>query len=77
MLATEIDFLDLGIVLDLLGGPLLQDASIMHHRHALRDPQRDVEIVLDDDVADVGRQRGENVPTARPATGRPPARRTG
>ena len=42
------------------GVPFLEDAAVVHHRHPLGHAQRHVEIVLDDDVADVGRQRVED-----------------
>ena len=38
----------------------------MHHRHALRDPERHIEVVLDDDVADVRRQRREDIDEVAP-----------
>ena len=53
MPASEIDRLDLGVVLDLVRRAVLEDAAVVHHRHALGDPQRHVEVVLDDDIADV------------------------
>ncbi len=38
----------------------LEDAAVVHHRDALDDAQRHVHVVLDDDVADMGGQRGED-----------------
>src|SRR4029079_5251124 len=56
MLASEIDVLYLAIVLDLLRCSLLEDAAVVHDGNALDYPQRYIEIVLDDDVADMGWQ---------------------
>src|SRR5258708_33887018 len=60
MRRSEIDGLNLFVVFDLLRSALLEDAPVMHHRHVARNPQRDVEIVLDDDVADMRRQHIED-----------------
>src|SRR5260370_558644 len=57
MSLPEVDGLDLGVVLDLLGRALLEDAPVVHHRHMERDAQSDVEIVLDEYIA-YGRGEG-------------------
>ena len=78
--APEIDVLNLGVGLDLVGRAFLEDPAVVHHRDVVRDPQRHVEVVLDDDVADMVRQRrsgSRSVRAARWATGPPPVRRTG
>ena len=61
MAASEIKLLHFGIGLDLLRRAFLEDAAIVHHRHALDDAQRDVHVVLDDDVADMRGQRGQDL----------------
>ncbi len=53
----QVDRLHLGVVLDLVRRAFLEDAAVVHDGHALDHAQRDVEIVLDEDVADVGGQR--------------------
>jgi hypothetical protein len=58
--ASEIKLLDLGIGLDFLRRPFLEDAAIVHHRHALDDAQRHIHVVLDDDVADMAGQRRQD-----------------
>ena len=73
--ASEIDRLDLVVVLDLLGAPSLKIAAIVHHRHISRDSQCDIEIVFDDDVADMRRQRVENRDQFAPLGGRQSGRR--
>src|SRR6516162_9899187 len=60
MFRPEIDGLDFFVVLDVLRSALFEDAGVVHNRHVGGDAQGDVEIVLDDDVADMGRQRVEN-----------------
>ncbi len=60
MTAAQIQFLHLGIGLDLVRRAFLEDAAVVHHRHALDDAQRDVHVVLDDDVADMGGKRGQD-----------------
>ena len=60
MPGSEIDRLNLLVVLDLVRRAFLEDAAVVHHRHIGRHPERDVEIVLDDDVADMRRQRVED-----------------
>src|SRR5258708_2999303 len=57
MLAAHVDRLDLGIVLDLVGRAVLQQATIVQDRDPLDDAQRDVEIVLDQHIAHMGRKR--------------------
>src|ERR1700733_14391243 len=55
---SEIDRLNLFVVLDFARRAFLEDAAVVHHRHIRGDFERDVEIVLDDDVSDM---RGERV----------------
>ena len=55
---SEIDRLNLFVVLDLAWRAFLEDAAVVHHRHIRGHLERDVEIVLDDDVSDM---RGERV----------------
>ena len=57
MAASQIDLLHLRVVLDLLRRALLEQPAVVHHRDIVGDAQRDVEVVLDDDVADMARQR--------------------
>ena len=45
----EIQFLNLGIVLDLFGRALLEDAPVVHHGDPLGDAQRDIHVVFDQD----------------------------
>ncbi|WP_192181716.1 hypothetical protein [Mesorhizobium amorphae] len=45
---------------DLLRRAFLEQAAIVHHRDILRHTQRDIEIVFDDDVADMLGQRVED-----------------
>ena len=59
--------LHLGVGLDLLRLAFLEDAAVVHHRHALDHAQRDVHVVLDDDIADVRRQRGRGSRSTRAA----------
>ena len=47
----------------------------MHHRHALDDAQRNIHVVLDDDVADMRRQRGQDLDQLEPLGRRQPGRR--
>ena len=47
----------------------------MHHRHALDHAQRDIHVVLDDDVADMRRQRGQDLDQLEPLGRREPCRR--
>jgi hypothetical protein len=61
MPASKVKLLNLGIVLDFLGSPFLEDPAIVHHRDTFDDAQSDIHIVLDDDVADVTRQRGQDM----------------
>src|SRR3984957_13355336 len=75
MPASKVEFLNLGIGLDLLGRAFLKDPAIVHHRHALDHAQRDVHVVLDDDVADMRWQRGEDVDELSPFRRRKPSRR--
>src|ERR1700751_3968461 len=57
---SEIDRLNLVVVLDLLRAPFLENPTVVHDRYMGGDPQRDIEVVLDDDIADVSRQGLEN-----------------
>ena len=70
MAASEVEFLDLRIVLDLVREPFFEDAAVVHHRHPLGDAQGDVHIVLDDHVADVIRQPGQDFDQLAPLGGR-------
>src|ERR1700677_3650680 len=60
MRASKIKLLNLWDGFDLRGRAFLEDAAVVHHRDAFDDAQRDVHVVLDDDVADMGRERGED-----------------
>ena len=60
MAASEVEFLHLGIGLDLVRLAFLEDAAVVHHRHGLGHPQRDIHVVFDDDEADMGRQIGQD-----------------
>ena len=60
MAASEIKLLHFRIRLDFPRRAFLEDAAVVHHRHALDDAERDIHVVLDDDVADMARQRGED-----------------
>src|SRR5690242_15245520 len=60
MLASEIDFLHLGVALDFLGRAFLENAPVIHDRDALNDAERDIEIVFDDDVAHVRWERAQD-----------------
>ena len=62
----EIDGLHRGIVLDLLRRAFFENPSIVHHRHIGRDAQSDVEIMLDDDIADMGGQSVEDFDEVAP-----------
>jgi hypothetical protein len=75
MSRPEIELLHLGVVLDLLRRAFLEDPAVVHHRHALRDAQRHVHVVLDDDVADVARQPVQDRHQLRPLGRRQPRRR--
>ena len=61
MLAPEIDALHVGVGLDFFRRAMLVDGAIVHHRDPIDDAQRDVEIVLDDDEADMPRHRREDL----------------
>src|SRR3981081_3444979 len=68
MLAAHIDRLDLGIVLDFVRRAVLQQAAVVQDRDALDDAQRDVDIVLDQHIAHMGRERRQQchqLPTLR------------
>ena len=67
--------LHLGVGLDRLRRPFLEDAAVVHDGHALDHAQRDVEIMLDDDVADVERQRPQDRDQFAAVGGREPGRR--
>src|SRR6266851_1763854 len=56
MLAAHVDRLDFGIVFDLVRRAVLQQAAIVQDRDPLDDAQRDVEIVLDQHIAHMGRE---------------------
>src|SRR5262245_63173080 len=84
--ASEIDRLHLGIGFDLRRSTLLEDAPVVHDRDLVRHPQGDVEVMLDDDVADMlgqaAQQRNEMAALDRREAGRrlveqDDARRTG
>ena len=45
-LRTHVDRVHFRVVLNLLRGPVLQHAAVVHHRDALGHPERDIEIVL-------------------------------
>src|SRR5882672_7976368 len=65
---AHVDGLDLGIVLDLVGRAVLQQAAVVQDGDALDDAQRDVEIVLDQHIAHMGRERRQQrhqLPTLR------------
>ena len=47
----------------------------MHDRHLVGDAERDVEVVLDDDVADMRGERGEDRDQVAPLVGRQPGGR--
>src|ERR1700736_3081296 len=66
MAATQIQLLHLGIRLDLVRRAFLEDAAVVHHRDALDHPQRDIHVVLDDDVSDMAGKRGEYRDEIRP-----------
>src|SRR5262245_4975135 len=53
MAGSQIDGLYLEVIFDFFRSPLLEDATIVHHGHARRYFHRDVEVMLDDDVADM------------------------
>src|SRR6202790_2633990 len=61
MAASQIKLLNLGVGLDLLRRTFLEDAAVVHHRYALDDAKRDVHVVLDDDVADMAGQPGQDL----------------
>src|SRR3954453_2066058 len=69
MLAPEVERLDELGGLDLLGRPLDHDGAVVHHRHGVRDPQRDVHVVLDQHDRDVAlqaeQQLGQELALAR------------
>jgi hypothetical protein len=44
--------------------------AVVHHRHAFGDAQRHVHVVLDDDVADMAGQAGQDLDQFRPFGGR-------
>ena len=75
MAASEIKLLHLGIGFDFAGQAFLEDAAVVHHRHALDHAQRDVHVVLDDDVADMRRQRGQDLDQLEPLGRREPCGR--
>src|SRR3984957_8647544 len=56
---SEVNGLNLLVALDLFRRAFGEDAPDVHHRYIGRNAQGDVEIVLDDDVADIGWQRVE------------------
>ena len=60
MAGPQIEFLDLGVGFDLVRQAFLEDAAVVHHRDAFDDAQRDIHVVLDDDVADMGGQRRQD-----------------
>src|SRR5258708_13166947 len=58
MPCSEIDRLNLFVVFDLVWRAFLEYAAVVHHRHIRGHLERNVEIVLDDDISDM---RGERV----------------
>src|SRR5882757_9081665 len=74
-LAAHIDRLHLGIAFDLAGGPVLEDAAVMHDGDALDDAQRHVEIVLDQHETHMRRKRGEERDELAPLAWREASRR--
>src|SRR5271156_4393431 len=56
---SEVNGLNLLVALDLFRRAFGEDAPVVHHRYIGRNAQGHVEIVLDDDVADIGWQRVE------------------
>src|ERR1700677_2557735 len=75
MPASQVEFLNFGIGLDLLRRAFLEDSAIVHHRYALDHAQRHVHVMLDDDVADMRGERGEDVDELSSFRGRKPGRR--
>ena len=73
---SEIDRLNLFVVLDLAWRAFLEDAAVVHHGHIRRHLERNVEIVLDDDVSDMRGERVEDGDEVAPL-GRRETRRTG
>ena len=61
MATSQIKFLDFRVGFDFLRIALLEDGAVVHHRDGFNDPQRHIHVVLDDDVADMGRQRGQDL----------------
>ena len=61
MAASKIEFLDLAVRFDFFRFALLEDPSVVHHRDAFNDPQRNIHVVLDNDVADMLGQGRENL----------------
>ncbi len=52
--------LHFGIGLDFVRCAFLEDAAVVHHGHALDHAQRYIHVVFDDDVADMGGERGQD-----------------
>ena len=59
MSLPHVDSLHLRVVLDLVGRTVREDTSVVEHGDAIDDAKGNVEIVLDQDEADVGRQVAE------------------
>jgi len=72
MTASEVKLLHFRIGFDLLRQAFLEDATVVHHRHAFDDAQCDVHVVLDDDVADMGGQGGQDFDQLAPLGWRQP-----
>jgi hypothetical protein len=53
----EINALNLRIGLDFVRTAFFEDTAIIHDRDALNNAERNIEVVLDDDIADVARER--------------------
>ena len=70
--SAQIDALDVGIVLDLRRRAMLEDGAVVHHRDPVDDAQRHVEVMLDDDEADIARQRVQDLDQLAPLGRRQP-----
>src|SRR5260370_38990448 len=75
MTASEVEFLHFRIRLDFSRRTFLEDAAVVHHRHALDYATRAVHVVCDDDVADVRREGGEDLDEFGPLGRRKPGGR--
>src|SRR5690242_2336016 len=75
MTPSEVDALHVRIVLDLRRRAMLEVGAVMHDGDLRDDAQRDVEIVLDDDEADMARQRIQDLDQLAPLRRRESRRR--